>query len=394
MNRNILAAAAAIVVACAVFAQDADPSVLAYQRDFAKASLDDKVRIVQRAAGETGLPLGAFFVQALDFSLRNAELLKEERSLGALATAAAGAVGASSYIEALPVLRRALMSFRDSAVRVAALKSLSTLGKGDSQVVETLNQFLANQNNLHRAGLAPDIPTLSACIGALAVLGDGSSYPSLFATMLADYPQAVRLQAADALRAIRGDYKKFLIDVVKRNPPTEKLTAFRAGMENPAFSAAERGELAEAALELSLALIPAQKSDQDAISELRYASVRELASLRWTRATTLVVKHFYRVQTDYGKDEGLKDRFVDAILGLGAMASSEAAQALSLQLGLLNADMERTKAFDQDILLAVVGALGDLGDKVAFDYLLYIGYLNYPDHIKAAAREALNRLKW
>ena len=384
----------ALSLSLSAFPQEPEQAVLSYQRNFAKADLETKAELVVKAAAERGAALGPFYVSALEFALRNADLLKDERALSSLASSASRAVGESKHVEALPTLRRVFMAFRDPSVRIASLGSMAVLGKGDSQVVETLNQFLANQNNLYRSALAPDLQTLGACIDALAVLGDGSSYASLFATMLADYPQEIRFRAAEALRLIRGDYKKFLIDVVKRNPPAEKATAFRTGMDNPAFSASERGELAEAALDITLGLFPTRPDELNAISELRYAAVRELAALRWTRATTLVVKNFYRVQTDFGKDALLKDRFTEAILCLGAMASSEAAQALSLQLGLINADMERSRDFDQDILLAVIGALGELGDKVAFDYLLYIGYLSYPDNIKAAAREALNRLKW
>jgi hypothetical protein len=38
--------------------------------------------------------------------------------------------------------------------------------------------------------------------------------------------------------------------------------------------------------------------------------------------------------------------------------------------------------------------LGDLGDKTAFDYLLYVGYLSYPETVKKASRDALARLAW
>jgi HEAT repeat protein len=76
------------------------------------------------------------------------------------------------------------------------------------------------------------------------------------------------------------------------------------------------------------------------------------------------------------------------------MESSDAAMALALQLGLINAQTEKTGLYDEDITLAAVQALGAIGDKAAFDYLLYISYLPYPEHIQAAAKEALNRLKW
>ena len=52
------------------------------------------------------------------------------------------------------------------------------------------------------------------------------------------------------------------------------------------------------------------------------------------------------------------------------------------------------KVFDEQTVMAVIRNLGILGDKVAFDYLLYIGYLKYPDSIKKAAKDALQNLKW
>jgi hypothetical protein len=76
------------------------------------------------------------------------------------------------------------------------------------------------------------------------------------------------------------------------------------------------------------------------------------------------------------------------------METTEAAQALALQLGYLNSRTEMSGEYDEAIVLALINALGELKDKSAFDYLLYVGYLNYPDKILAAAREALNRLRW
>ena len=55
---------------------------------------------------------------------------------------------------------------------------------------------------------------------------------------------------------------------------------------------------------------------------------------------------------------------------------------------------EKTGEYDEETVLALINSLGELADKAAFDNLLYIGFLNYPDKIQAAAREALNRLKW
>jgi hypothetical protein len=381
-------------VAGGSFAQDSQSVALSYQRNFVRSGLDVKLDILKEAEEAKIAGLGPLYELALDFALQNAELLRDDPALIALATDAARGIGATDHTRAVSTLWRVFMAFRDSRTRVAVLGSLATLGKGDGQVVENLNQNLANQNNVYRAGIAPDEETLSACIAALAALGDGSSFPVLFSAMIAGYPPRIANQASEALKSIRGDYKKYLIDVMRKNPPAEKLLAFKAGAANDGFNAAARGELAEAALEITLGLYPTDPGELEAVQELRYSAILELTVQRWTRAVSLAIKHFYRVQTDYGKGLAPKGRFIEAVACLGSMASGESAQALSLQLGLLNAEMEQTRNFDADILFAVIDALGEIGDKVAFDYLLYIGYLPYPDDVKAAAREALNRLKW
>jgi HEAT repeat protein len=85
---------------------------------------------------------------------------------------------------------------------------------------------------------------------------------------------------------------------------------------------------------------------------------------------------------------------MEAVACLSAMGSLEAAQTLALQLGYLNARMERSGEYDDEIVLGLIKALGEIGNKAAFDNLLYVSYLPYPDQIQAAAREALNRLQW
>jgi len=127
---------------------------------------------------------------------------------------------------------------------------------------------------------------------------------------------------------------------------------------------------------------------------LRYDAVTVLTRLQWTPASSLAIRNFYQVQKDYTNGVVPKERLLEAIACLGVMGSSEAAQALALQLGYFNSRCESTGDYDEAVVLALITALGELGDKSAFDYLLYISYLNYPDKIQAAAREALNQLKW
>ncbi len=403
MNKNISKSRLGIFMLAIVFglpafssSQENNGALLSYQRNFVRSNLGTKSAILQQAAADADLvpSLGAFYEFSLSFALQNADILRDDPDLIAMASFASRELGKINQMQSVQTLWRGFMAFRDNNTRIAVLQSLGALGKGDSRVIENLNQFVSNQNNLFRSGMLPEYATLSACIETLGILGDGSSFPALFSAMIIGYPEQISKKAASALVLLRGDYKKFLMDVIKKNPPIEKSAAFKAGLGNAGFAAADLGELAESALDVTLGLFPADGDEQRIVQELRYSSVVILTSLKWTRATTLGIKHFYRVQTDYDKGLAPKERFLEAISCLGAMGSSEASQALSLQLGLLNSKMERSREFDADILASVIDALGDIGDKVAFDYLLYIGYLPYPDAVQSAARDAMNRLKW
>jgi hypothetical protein len=373
-----------------------EPILLSYQRNFVRANLSAKVNILQDALTDdrSGEFIGQLYEFALGFVLQNADLLRNDPEMIALAGIACRGVGRIGYKSSAETLWRVFIVYRDSLTRVEVLNALGVLGKGNVQIIENINRYLAEQNTLFRVGISPDLPSLLACISALGKLGDKSSFPVLFSAMIAGYAGKAGDEAAHALTMIDGDYKQFLVDALKKNAPVEKLAAFRAGLNNRNFSAYERAELAETALEVSLANYSGAQENEEALRNLRYLSIPVLTEVKWTRAAAQVIRHYYRVQTDYTEGKADKKYLLEAIKCLGAMGSSDAAQVLSLQLGLFNSQTERNGSVDEQIILAVINALGEIGDKAAFDYLLYIGYLSYPDTIQLAARETLNRLKW
>jgi HEAT repeat protein len=367
-----------------------------YRQDFSRADLSAKARVLQAASShrEAASFAGPLYEFALRFVLQNAEILGDDQEMKHLLGIAARGAGASGFKESIDTLWNLFSAFRDSQSRVEILGALGELGKGNVQVLNSLNEYLSVQNRLSRSGMSLDYPVISACIAALAELGDSSSFPALFSVLSAGYPEVIVMEASGALDLISGNYKQFLIDAILKNPPEEKLAAFKAGMNSGRFSSAEQGQLAEIALDQSLGTFSGSAEGDAVLNALRYASILVLTELRWTRASAMAIRNYYRVQTDYQQGAASKERFLEAIASLGAMGSPDAALALALQLGLINAQTEKTGAYDEDITLGVVQSLGEVGDKAAVDYLLYMNYLSYPDHIQAAAKEALGRLKW
>ncbi|MDR0465265.1 MAG: HEAT repeat domain-containing protein [Treponema sp.] len=300
-----------------------------------------------------------------------------------------GVNSATSYSSAED-LWRIFLENPDSESSADLLITLGIIGKGNRGIIENLNNYLIGRNLLYKSGFNADYSLVSACILAIMELGDSSSYHALFSAYCAGYPEIIASEAYGALDVIPGNLHQYLLNALWNNPPEEKLAAFRAGINSSRLGVSERGQLAELALEQALA----SAEDNIDLNVMRYAAVLTLTQLRWTRANALAIRHYYRVQSDFLNDVVSKDRFIEAIACLGAVGNSQAALVLGLQLGLINARMLNAGSFDPEITLAIVRSLGQIGDNAAFDHLLYVSNLSYPDYIKAAAREAIENLKW
>jgi HEAT repeat protein len=346
--------------------------------------------------------IGQLYEYALNFSLQNADILRGDPDLLNLTVIAARGVGNRSYTRSVDTLWKIFVGFRDSQVRIAALDALALLARGHTPILENLNQFLANQNSLYRSNMDVDIPTISACINALGNLGDESSFPVLFAVIITGYPEPLGAQAAEALEKLPGDMKANLTEILRKNPPLEKLAVFRAALASRNMSDAEKGAFAQTALEIGMQKDSVLNGGETALAMLCFLAVQTIRDFKWTRADPVVVQYFYQVQSEYqeNRTSQRRDLLLEVISCLAVMDSSDAAQALSLQLGYLNSQFERTSKdgtfgeSDEALVTGVINALGQLGDRIAFDNLHYVGYLDYPERVKAAAREALNNLKW
>jgi HEAT repeat protein len=398
----VLAFLLCILYPLSLFAEDGagDPVLQAYRRRFDRAALSAKAEVLREAAADTAAAgiTGPLYESALRFALGNLAMHKGDPDMIRLAGSAARGAGSAGFTGSLDTLLLLFASDPDPLVKTEIIGALGVLGRGNSRVIESLNRYLDDRNRLFRSGAGAraggEYGTVAACIGALGTVGDDSSFPVLFGVLGSGYGEAMDREALAAMDAIPGNYGQFLLGIIRNNPPEEKLAACSAALGNARFSPAELGRIAEAALEQSLGYFPGSAGDTAALSGMGYASALALTRLQWTRGSAQAVRHFYRVRADFQQGLAPLERFLEAIDCLGAIGTRDAVIALGLQLGLLNAEAERTGAFNEDITLALVRALGNIGDKSAFDHLLYISYIPYPEHIKAAAEEALNRLKW
>lgn len=392
--RSLAALLGLVLTAGTPWAQAAQDLLRSYQRNFVLGGLEVKLQIVQDAGKSGDRDLGPLYLQAVDFVLANHPLLEDEPRCRVLAVSALDLIRAVGFGAARSSAWDLFETDGSSEVRAACLRCLGVIAKGDPEIVQNINLWLQFQNAALQTGQAPDEAVTAAAVQALAALGEPSSFAVLFSTMNLGYGAEITGLAREALQSIPGDYPALFLGVMQNSPLPEKLAALKLALEAGRLRESDKGRIAEFALDVGLHATAVDDASRAAVRELRFLAARALSQRTWSRATPLAIEHFDAVLLEY--ERGLTDRqyLLESVELLGNCGTHEAAIRLTQYLILLNAYTERVRQFDGEVVLAVIQALGKLGDKVAFDDLMYIEYLGYSTEIKAAARKVRSSLRW
>ena len=140
--------------------------------------------------------------------------------------------------------------------------------------------------------------------------------------------------------------------------------------------------------------VPAKRTDSITTGKIYQRVIEKERHGFYLGSTIQVIPHVTNEIKDFILSDISDEDFAMAIADIAKVASSETSVVLSQYLDFLNKKMENREPPVQTVILAVINALGGLGDKTAFDYLLYVTYLDYPEEVIAAAKNALSKLKW
>ncbi|RKX80046.1 MAG: hypothetical protein DRP87_00995 [Spirochaetes bacterium] len=388
-----------IILSSRIFAQDetgseeAGSMVNIYMRNFVRASLGTKVQILQDAAKIEDEEMGPLYLRAVEFVLNNAELIATDQTATELAVLAIRLIGESEYTPAKYKVWKLFNTSKDTTLRIAIMNALGIIARNDNDLIDSLNTWLSRANSLLAAGEKPDPQVVKECVVTLGKLGDVSSFPILFTIMNLGYSKEIQDKAEEVLFEIGGDLKENFIGVINNNPIPEKIKALKMALASERLNDNEKGEIAERALILGLRTTTNSTEERAVLREMRFESINALNQRRWARATESVIEHFNTTVQEFERGVSGLERLIEAIECLGAMGTHEAAERLNVYLGLMNSLKESGNAVNERIVLRVIQNLGELGDRVAADNLLYISYLDYGDAVKEAAREAFNNLK-
>jgi hypothetical protein len=395
MRRVVFFMIAFLSAAAALPAQDAQKVLDTFKRNFAIASLDVKIQILQDAATTTtAASMGALFLQAIDFVVDNASLIPTDMRFNQLASIAAEQAGIAGYAPARYSLWNLFKVTTDSQTLAKAAIALGTAGAGDAEIVADFNRYVDAQDTLFSSGKSPDTVVIAACFQAMGKLGDPSSFPVLFSAMNAGYSDSVATLARNALLSIKGDLAVMLRGVIKERPLAEKKLALQMALDSGKLTDEQKSQISEYSLDISLHTSAVDVATKAIMRDIRFLAAANLGSRNYAHATGLMIEHLDMTIGEF--DKGIVDRnhLLDTIGNLGAMNTHEAAVRLTQFLVLINSYTEKGKAYDDQVVYAVIQNLGALADKVAFDDLMYTQYLTYSAGVKKAARTALDKLKW
>ncbi len=382
-----------IILSISVSAEETSTILNAFQKNFTRGSLSTKIQVLQDAANFELEDMGPLYFQAVEFIVDNSEQLKTDTMARDLSILAVRLTGISEYKKAAPLLWELFTIDEDTYVRIEIMNSLGKIATGNQAIIVNLNSWISSQNSIFRTGGRVDKQVIAEAVTTLGKLGDKSSFPVIFSTGSLGYSEIISKKSKEALTNLNGNYKDMIINVIEKSPIEEKNIALKDVFKNKELTEEEKGEIGEVALEIGLYTSTADLTAKESLRQLRYEAIRRLTELKWSKAAANVIENFDVTILEYDKGLTRKTYLLEAVAGLGAVGTHEAAMRLTLYLELLNSYTENGQPVDEQIILSVIRNLGLLGDKVAFDYLLYTGYLNYSNTVKKAARESLDNLK-
>jgi len=376
-------------------AQNTQVLLNTFQRNFERAEqLEIKLKILKDSVKAGPYGMGPLYLDAVDYVVDHSDLLLQDTLVKQIAILSVEQIQVVGYTKAKSSLWQLFRVVEDTTLRVGILSALGVVGQGDETTVRGIVEWLNSENTLALTSRRTDLQVVKQAVITLGELKSSRAFAVLFTVRELRFSDAISKLAVEALLSLEGDLKENLIRIIQEGPLSEKLSALNMTMATDRLQNAQRAEIAEIGLEVGMYSTTSDTDEQRIVRDIRRVALKILSDAKWSKASSLAVEHFGMSLVEYDRGVVSKSYLLEAIHGLGNMGTHESAERLTLYLELLNSYTEHGRAYDEQIVLAVIENLRLLGDKVAFANLSYTQYLNYSDAVKKSAQNAIDGLKW
>jgi hypothetical protein len=385
-----------VLVAVAAFAQDGEDQpdnqsslVERYISNFRNANLQTKMAILEASEDEALQEMAPLYADALSYLVSNANDIRRNTTLQQMTDFVVEKITEAEYAPAAEPLWQLFLNRREPLARVSILQAISATGQGNQQVVVNLNQWISDRNRLKAGGEDVDLQVLHQAVVTAGELGSSSSFPVLLEARLQQYSERISNSAVESMQSLEGDQVQLAIDALAGRDPKDKMEAFSFFVQSGLYADEQEPLIAQAALNQALQATVSEPTVTAELRQLRYAAALVVSDAEYSEATRTMIRHFNQTVLEYDRGVTTRQRVLEAVAGLGAMDTDEAAVRLTDYLELLNTYTELDRPYDTQIVMAVIRNLQRLGRPGSYNALFYCTLLDYPSRVKEAAREAM-----
>lgn len=374
-----------------IFPQDKDSKI-----KFIKGNIVDKTKVIKESTGEDSYWLAE---KAIQFALDNKEILGNDRELDALVVSAILTI-TPEYVASADKLSQAEILFNftklfnifssSNTVQIAVLSKILLL-KDSIQTTEFTEEL---NNYLQSDGIATaDKSVLKSVISTLESIGNNKSFNILFSLYINPEFNSVQNELESTLIKLAPNNIDEILYIINEKNIAKNKPLFEKIVKNSKISKNNLCEIAENLLNSSILYVE-NSTEKDDFSKLQIEVLQVLSSNNWTRASSSAISFFIFAKDKFTNGLISEEDMIKIVCSLINVAPIESISPLVSYLVELNSLTEMEKSVSIPVVEAVIKTLGAIGNKSAFDSLLGVTYLNYPESVLSAAREALAGLKW
>ena len=378
------------------------------EKNFIKASLAEKITIVKNLKEKD---LVSVTQKALDFSIENSSVLKDDKDLTNLALACVLVL--PSDAESIKSLKNSDLQqisekfmtifklFKNSELRRAIMKNLELYsGNDQSLTVLFLNDYLASAYKANEN----EENVLEEAIITIGKIGDNESLSIIYNIWVSKIWDKYHEAIDDALVSLSRDSFGDAIRILSSSKIEDSAHYFKILKKSDKISENSLCQIAENALLIAINNVEnmsAKSEDSEkAFIGFQLDTQEVLTEHKWSHAASAINRNLLLAKKAYAKGTMGEKDFVRLIKSSVQIPSHDLAQNLTDMLSECNRKVENASSDAKvempakSVVLALITALGELGDKTAFDTLLSVTYLSYPLEVVDEAKKSLQSLNW
>ena len=402
-NKKIILSFSLILFSIPVFA-----GISKTQKKFIKASLTEKISIINNLSEDEKIGVS---LKALDFSIENAAILQNDGDLTNLALASVLAFPSDSeqINKIKPSEQRQISEkfmtvfklFKNLELRSEILKKLEWYSGTDKTLTVTfLNDYLtqAFQSNEKEDNV------LEEAIVSLGKIGDNESLSIIYNIWVSKIWEKFHDSTDTALVSLSQDSFEDAIRIFSGSNIEDSAHYFSLLKKSDKISENSLCQIAENALLIAINnaenLSAKNETSGKAFVRFQLETHEVLTGHKWSHASSVINGNVVLAKQHYEK--GIMDQksFVTIVETSSKIPSPQLAQSLTDMLSECNGKVEKVSSDAENemparsVVLALIKALGEMGDKTAFDTLLAVTYLPYPLDVIDEAKKSLASLTW